>query len=105
MHNTSIGLLLSTSVWVLLNVERLNQRLHVPVHVRCGERRSPKVRRSLSLYWQYQTLSIVIKYFQYVKYKNKISLGIFYLRGFIEETEISWYVVVILKGRHCHLIY
>ena len=44
-HSTGISLLLSTSAWVLLspplNVERLDQRLNVPVHGRCGERRSP----------------------------------------------------------------
>ena len=45
-HNTGISLLLSTSVWVLLSppieVKRLDQRLKVPVHGRCGERRSHK---------------------------------------------------------------
>ena len=50
VHNTGVSLLLSTSVWVLLSPpierQRLDQRLNVPVHGRCGERRSPKVQPS-----------------------------------------------------------
>ena len=50
VHNTGISLLLSTSVWVLLSppIERreTRPRLNVPVHGRCGERRSTKVQPS-----------------------------------------------------------
>ena len=49
-HNTNTSLLLPTSVWVLLSLpiefEKPNQRLNVPVHGQCGERRSPKVQPS-----------------------------------------------------------
>ena len=52
-HSTGISLLLSASAWVLLRTpdraeERLERRVNVPVHGRCGERRSPKVQPSIS---------------------------------------------------------